>query len=76
MELESKHGMWDRGRDRALGTCMPSAWLVQSEIQESWAKGCTAQGRAHEIFKLGRDRGGDVEPTLIAAMSISPARIN
>lgn len=68
--------MWDRGRDRALGTCMPSAWLVQSEIQESWAKGCTAQGRAHEIFKLGRDRGGDVEPTLIAAMSISPARIN
>lgn len=61
MELEIKHGMWDGGRDRAVGARVPSAKLVQSKICESWAKGCRAQGRAGEIFKVGEDRVGDVE---------------
>lgn len=54
VELESKHGMWDGGRDRALGADVSSARLVQSKIWESWAKGCRAQGSAGEIFKVGR----------------------
>lgn len=40
---------------------MPSARLVQSEIWESWAKGCRAQGRAGEIVKMEKDKVGDVE---------------
>lgn len=49
------------GRDRALGARVPSARLVQSEIWESWAKGCRAQGRAGEIVKMEKDKVGDVE---------------
>lgn len=53
---------WDvGGRDRALRVRVPSARLVQPKIWESWAKGCRAQGRAGEIFKMGKDRAGDME---------------